>query len=195
MTTITMKEVAAFLLGEDSLDGYWFGERHPISPFWWREHLRAAQPATAPEPVAWLAHYVGRSGMEQEYVSTDKNLADENDASGKALPLYLHPPATAPAQPEIVDLLAEMYDLILANKVVLAEKSGGVWTWPDRAIEAVRKHRSGPAQPERKPTTDAQCIELFHKVQRGMGFKDHDVIPFISGVAAGEHFHGIKETP
>ena len=60
-------------------------------------------------------------------------------------------PATAPAQPEIVDLLAEMYELILANKVVLAEKSGGVWTWPDRAIEAVRKHRSGPAQPERKP--------------------------------------------
>ncbi len=52
MTTITMKEVAAFLLGEDSLDGYWFGERHPISPFWWREHLRAAlsAPATAP---AW----------------------------------------------------------------------------------------------------------------------------------------------
>ena len=61
--------------------------------------LRAAlaAPATAPEPVAWLAHYVGRSGMEQEYVSTDKTLADENDASGKAQPLYLHPPATAPA--------------------------------------------------------------------------------------------------
>jgi len=99
MTTIPMKEVAAFLLGEDSLDGYWFGERHPIGPFWWREHLRAAlsAPATAPEPVAWLAHYVGRSGMEQEYVSTDKNLADENDASGKARPLYPHPPATAPA--------------------------------------------------------------------------------------------------
>ena len=61
--------------------------------------LRAAlaAPATAPEPVAWLAHYVGRSGVEQEYVSTDKTLADENDASGKARPLYLHPPATAPA--------------------------------------------------------------------------------------------------
>ena len=54
MTTITMKEVAAFLLGEASLDGYWFGERHPISPFWWREHLRAAlsAPATAPEQPA-----------------------------------------------------------------------------------------------------------------------------------------------
>jgi hypothetical protein len=66
------------------------------------EALKAAlaAPATAPEPVAWLAHYVGRSGMEQEYVSTDKNLADENDASGKALPLYLHPPATAPDELE-----------------------------------------------------------------------------------------------
>ena len=69
----------------------------------------------------------------------------------EALKAALAAPATAPAQPEIVDLLAEMYELILANKVVLAEKSGGVWTWPDRAIEAVRKHRSGPAQPERKP--------------------------------------------
>ena len=55
MTPITMKEVAAFLLGEASLDGYWFGERHPISPFWWREHLRAAQPATAPEPSTEVA--------------------------------------------------------------------------------------------------------------------------------------------
>ena len=54
-----------------------------------------AAPATAPEAVAWLARYVGRSGVEQEYVSTHKNLADENDASGKAQPLYLHPPATA----------------------------------------------------------------------------------------------------
>ncbi len=53
MTPITMKEVAAFLLGEASLDGYWFGERHPISPFWWREHLRAAQPATAPAQPSW----------------------------------------------------------------------------------------------------------------------------------------------
>jgi hypothetical protein len=64
----------------------------------------------------------------------------------EALKAALAAPATAPAQPEIVDLLAEMYELILANKVVLAEKSGGVWTWPDRAIEAVRKHRSGPAR-------------------------------------------------
>ena len=50
MTTITMKEVAAFLLGEAPLDGFWFGERHPAGGFWWREHLRAAlsAPATAP---------------------------------------------------------------------------------------------------------------------------------------------------
>ena len=63
MTTITMKEVAAFLLGEASLDGYWFGERHPISPFWWRERLRAAQPATAPEQkplvVMWAMYFRG----------------------------------------------------------------------------------------------------------------------------------------
>ena len=139
---------------------------------------------------------IERSLLERLYLywleDADPHELDEFTAQVRAA---LSAPATAPDEPEIVDLLAEMYELILANKVVLAEKSGGVWTWPDRAIEAVRKHRSGPAQPERKPTTDAQCIELFHKVQRGMGFKDHDVIPFISGVAAGEHFHGIKETP
>jgi len=150
MTTITIER--AFLIKVlDQLDiaqSLLERSQHHAKMAAMYEELRAAlaAPATAPEPVAWLAHYVGRSGMEQEYVSTDKNLADENDASGKALPLYLHPPATAPAQPEIVDLLAEMYELILANKVVLAEKSGGVWTWPDRAIEAVRKHRSGPAR-------------------------------------------------
>ena len=54
---------------------------------------------------------------------------------------------------------------------------------------------TAPAQPERKPTTDDQCVELFHKVQRGMGFKDQDVIPFTSGIAAAEHFHGIKDKP
>ena len=41
--------------------------------------------------------------------------------------------------------------------------------------------------------TDDQCVELFRKVQRGMGFKDQDVVPFTSGVAAWEYFHGIKE--
>ncbi len=106
------------------------------------EELRAAlaAPATAPEPVAWMS--------PKRFYRT-RAMALTN---GEQLiePLYLHPPATAPAQPEIVDLLAEMYELILANKVVLAEKSGGVWTWPDRAIEAVRKHRSGPARPGTK---------------------------------------------
>ena len=35
----------------------------------------------------------------------------------ESLNAALAAPATAPAQPEIVDLLAEMYELILANKV------------------------------------------------------------------------------
>lgn len=52
MTTITMKEVAAFLLGEAPLDGAWFGDTRPSEhgQFWWRKHLRAAlaAPATAP---------------------------------------------------------------------------------------------------------------------------------------------------
>ena len=71
MTTIPMKEVAAFLLGEAPLDGFWFGERHPAGGFWWREHLRAAlaAPATAPAwhdaptaPGTWILSL--DSGME-----------------------------------------------------------------------------------------------------------------------------------
>jgi hypothetical protein len=104
--------------------------------------LRAAlaAPATAPDAEVTVEHFRGLKSME----NLDWTLyADLPPGTHK---LYRTPPATAPAQPEIVDLLAEMYELILANKVVLAEKSGGVWTWPDRAIEAVRKHRSGPAR-------------------------------------------------
>lgn len=108
----------------------------------------------------------------------------------------LSAPATAPAQPEIVDLLAEMYELILANKVVLAEKSGGVWTWPDRAIEAVRKHRSGPAQPERKPMTDEQ-IEKAREATFSTGnpYCPVDSKSMRKAARAVEAFHGIKETP
>jgi hypothetical protein len=34
--------IIKFLLGEDSLDGVWFGEKHPTEQgnFWWRKHLR-----------------------------------------------------------------------------------------------------------------------------------------------------------
>ena len=103
-------------------------------------------------------------------------------------------PATAPAQPEIVDLLAEMYELILANKVVLAEKSGGVWTWPDRAIEAVRKHRSGPAQPERKPMTKGQREQVARRAEAAMNgnvnLSWRDAL-----ISETEAFHDIKETP
>lgn len=73
------------------------------------EDLRTAlaAPATAPEPVAWLASYVDRYGSDREYVSTDKALANENDALGNATPLYRHPPATAPAQPSWQDAPTE----------------------------------------------------------------------------------------
>ena len=101
-------------------------------------------------------------------------------------------PATAPAQPEIVDLLAEMYELILANKVVLAEKSGGVWTWPDRAIEAVRKHRSGPAQPERTPMTKEQREQVARRAEAAMNgnvnLSWRDAL-----ISETEAFHDIKE--
>jgi hypothetical protein len=35
-------DVIKFLLGEESFDGVWFGEKHPTEQgsFWWRKHLR-----------------------------------------------------------------------------------------------------------------------------------------------------------
>jgi len=89
--------------------------------------------------------YKAQTGVEPVFIFSGWG-ASLTEAERAVVENRLPAPATAPAQPEIVDLLAEMYELILANKVVLAEKSGGVWTWPDRAIEAVRKHRSGPAR-------------------------------------------------
>ena len=106
--------------------------------------------------------YKAQTGVEPVFIFSGWG-ASLTEAERAVVENRLPAPATAPAQPEIVDLLAEMYELILANKVVLAEKSGGVWTWPDRAIEAVRKHRSGPAQPERKPTTRKAFEEWVKK--------------------------------
>jgi hypothetical protein len=111
-----MKEVAAFLLGEASLDGYWFGERHPISPFWWREHLRAAlsAPATAPEQQKQLDLSVFRMSWDYELSAMRK------DPSGPYVcfsDLAYMLPATAPEQPaperkpmtdeEVIDLVRE----------------------------------------------------------------------------------------
>ena len=110
------------------------------------------KPSTAPD---LSAAYIGaredlaiwkKRALEAEETARQLTRALAEEVNGPTFMGEPVLPATAPAQPEIVDLLAEMYELILANKVVLAEKSGGVWTWPDRAIEAVRKHRSGPAR-------------------------------------------------
>lgn len=40
------QEVLAFLIGSSTLDGVWFGERHPTKQgaFWWREYLSVAAP-------------------------------------------------------------------------------------------------------------------------------------------------------
>lgn len=129
-------------------------------------HLDAYSGGAAPEGLHG-ALWVVVEGVRKKYVLADQSSEPKDMPALATTPKQPRPfvpwskeaemleswaaqSATAPAQPEIVDLLAEMYELILANKVVLAEKSGGVWTWPDRAIEAVRKHRSGPAQPERR---------------------------------------------
>ena len=35
-------DILKFLLGEGSLDGVWYGDKHPTEQgmFWWRKHLR-----------------------------------------------------------------------------------------------------------------------------------------------------------
>jgi len=48
-------------------------------------------------------------------------------------------------------------------------------------------------QPERKPMTDDETLALFDRVKVRMLFTDAEVAPFASGVAAAEHFHGIRD--
>jgi hypothetical protein len=48
-------------------------------------------------------------------------------------------------------------------------------------------------QPERKPMTDEDTLDLFNRIQLRMRFTDADARPFASGVASAEFFHGIKE--
>jgi hypothetical protein len=178
MTTITMKEVAAFLLGEASLDGYWFGERHPISPFWWREHLRAAlsAPATAPEPVAWINGHdlrlLGRQGRGALVWCDKEGNADT--------PLYLHPPATAPDDRHAQELLAQ--DITLQN---MAERHAQELCAYELTVQNLLA--------ERKPMTDDETLALFDRVKVRMLFTDAEAAPFASGVAAAEHFHGIGD--
>jgi len=161
---------------------------------------RLPAPATAPD---LSAAYIGaredlaiwkKRALEAEETARQLTRALAEEVNGPTFMGEPVLPATAPAQPEIVDLLAEMYELILANKVVLAEKSGGVWTWPDRAIEAVRKHRSGPAQPERKPMGQFE-IEAAYQESQQHHLRPQDFNKVCDMVRAVEAFHGIKETP
>lgn len=137
--------------------------------------------------------YKATTGVEPVFIFSGWG-ASLTEAERAVVENRLPAPATTPAQPEIVDLLAEMYELILANKVVLAEKSGGVWTWPDRAIEAVRKHRSGPAQPERTPMTKEQREQVARRAEAAMNgnvnLSWRDAL-----ISETEAFHDIKETP
>ncbi len=84
MTTITMKEVAAFLLGEAPLDGFWFGERHPAGGFWWREHLRAALAAPATAQAAEIERLKTES---EERLQNCAALVAENERLRAALAL------------------------------------------------------------------------------------------------------------
>jgi len=54
--------ILKFLLGEGSLDGVWYGDKHPTEQgmFWWRKHLRQyleqaqlQQPVVMQGPLLW----------------------------------------------------------------------------------------------------------------------------------------------
>lgn len=53
-------DIIKFLLGEDSFDSVWFGEKHPTErgAFWWRKHLRQFNQASQQsEIVRQRLHY------------------------------------------------------------------------------------------------------------------------------------------
>ena len=72
------------------------------------------------------------------------------------------------------------------------------------AVAALRAALSAPAtapddrlrnESKRKPMTDQDTLDLFNRIQLRMRFTDADAMPFASGVASAEFFHGIKGTP
>ena len=77
--------------------------------------------------------------------------------------------------------------------------SGARWLfslWPDeenKGLEVDWQPLYTAPQPERKPMTDDETLALFDRVKVRMLFTDAEVAPFASGVAAAEHFHGIKD--
>ena len=128
MTTITMKEVAAFLLGEAPLDGFWFGERHPAGGFWWREHLRAALAAPATAQAAEIERLKTES---EERLQNCAALVAENEQLRAA-------PATAPEQmPLERDCICHQYLHLDAYSGGAAPEGlhGALWV----VVEGVRK--------------------------------------------------------
>lgn len=185
MTTITMKEVAAFLLGEAPLDGFWFGERHPAGGFWWREHLRAAQPATAPEPSTEVA--VGK---------LCKSLHEDLDYAWTWHCNIAMAAFDAGCPHDVANEGAARFMQLLA----------GVDTREHPAFQGTQDHpmrndKTAPAQPalERKPMTDEEVIDLvrecgldWHKGFMPL-FDDDPTNRFAVLVRAVEAFHDIKE--
>lgn len=87
------------------------------------------QTATAPSPDFWL--------NEDGQLSVTKKWAERNGEEGTTIPLYLHPPATAPAWQdapikEICGILDEVMDIAVkngANSVSMPDKYVTVAAW------------------------------------------------------------------
>ena len=150
------------------------------------EELRAAlaAPATAPEPVAWMS--------PKRFYRT-RAMALTN---GEQLiePLYLHPPATAPAQPERkppqqdASLSATTKALTFARTALLVVNSGA----SQKAIALIDDAlNQAPVQAQvLNPLTDGEKIyALWHSSDA------NDLDDFLDGWRHAEAFHGIKETP
>lgn len=84
------KELISFLRGEGSLDGVWFGDRHPTEKgaYWWRRRLPAlaaaleCQPPVTAEEVRRLIKFADESVRKWAEGDADGDLFDELKAHG-----------------------------------------------------------------------------------------------------------------
>lgn len=76
-------DIIKFLLGEESYDGAWFGEKHPTEQgvFWWRKHLRQF---IGENQALHIHDVVGRSELLNAFLDySDKLYWGENEVTDR----------------------------------------------------------------------------------------------------------------
>lgn len=146
-------------------------------------HERDSAPFEAADAMAMQARQIQEQAEEIEQLRAQRGEPENIDPTGSNLPAEQANTPEVTSQGQVsVPVLWRYRDSEQCIKPMDGYTPGEGWT-PLYAAP----------QPERKPMTDDETLALFDRVKVRMLFTDAEVAPFASGVAAAEHFHGIKD--